>query len=82
MGLIETLRKCVEQRRDAGQQQLLDETDEERRASILRKKMRVYPSRSRAKETGADRTSDAVLATDDQSALDTAPSRVIYAEWQ
>ncbi len=66
MGLIETLRKCVQQRSDAGQQQLLDGTDEERKASILRKKMRVYPSRSRAKQPGTDSTSDAVLATDDQ----------------
>ncbi len=68
MGLIETLRKCIEQSSDARQEQLLDETDEQRRASILRKKMRVYPSRSRAKEMETDTTFDAALVTDDQFA--------------
>ncbi len=68
MGLIETLRKCIEQRSRARQQQLLDETEEERRASILRRRMRVYPSRSRASQTETDSTSCAVLPTDEQSA--------------
>ncbi len=43
MGLIEMLRNRVQQCNKLRQQQSLDQSDEERTVSILRRKMRVHP---------------------------------------
>ncbi len=76
MGLIETLRKCIDERNNL-REQPLDETDEERRASIMRKKMRVYPTTSLAKRAAFARTSDAGLATDNQCRGDEEEQTVV-----
>jgi hypothetical protein len=42
MGLVETLKKCAEQRNNSPGQ-WRDETEADRKQRILRQKMRVYP---------------------------------------
>ncbi len=76
MGLIETLRKCIEGRNNL-REQLLDGTDEKRRASILRKRMHVYPATSLAKRAATARTFDAGMATDNQCRSDEEEQTVV-----